>query len=592
MPTAELSWEAWYTIAVIVAMLVALVREVLRPDVVMLAALGALLLAGVLTPEQAFAGFSNPAVLTVASLFIVAAGVSRTGAFDFLDGWIAPRGSGRLSTIGRVMGSSAGLSALLNNTPIVAMLIPRVQAVAERVGMSSSRLMIPLSYAAIVGGMTTLIGTSTNLLASGFLQQNGLPGFSLFEFAWIGVPATLLVTLYMVFAGHRLLPDHARGEGIRSDARQFIFEVRVASGSVLAGRSVVEAELRSLGQAYLAHIRRRNVILPATPVEVLREEDVLAFSGDPDLLDRLVARDGLERVMNGVERPREDDQLMQFEAVVSANSGLVGRTLKEVRFRENYQGVVLAIHRRDEQIGRGLGTLRLEAGDLLLIEALPGFDRRHNQSGGDFYLVAPRKTVDEPMSRRAPVSMALFVGMIVVAAAGVMPLVTAAFLAALMTVFFRCLRLSEARRSLDFSILLMMAAALGIGQAVQTSGLAAVTGHGIVGAGAVLGSIGLLVGLYVATLLLTEVITNAAAVILMLPIALSVAGETNVDAHGLAIAVTIAASASFLSPVGYQTNLMVMSVGGYRFSDYFRAGIGVSLIVMLVTIVAVSQIWM
>ena len=714
----ELGWDAWYTVAVVVALVVILVKEYLRPDMAMMAALGAILAAGVLEPADAFAGFSNPAVLTVASLFIVAAGVSRTGAIDFMDAWMTPRRAGVRATIGRVMMPAAFLSAFLNNTPIVAMLIPRVQAVAERVGISSSRLLIPLSYAAIAGGMTTLIGTSTNLLASGFLVQNGYEGFHMFEFAWIGIPAACAVIIYLMVFGPRLLPDRSAGsetpgdvrdylfelrvpagsslvgrtivdaelrslksgflvhvrrqnvivqaapseilreedvlafsgdpdlidrllkrdgldrvmngyEGFHmfefawigipaacaviiylmvfgprllpdrsagsetpGDVRDYLFELRVPAGSSLVGRTIVDAELRSLKSGFLVHVRRQNVIVQAAPSEILREEDVLAFSGDPDLIDRLLKRDGLDRVMNGVDRPSIDHQLMQFDAVVSANSGLIGRTLKEVEFRETYQGVVLAIHRRDEQIAGGLGSVPLRAGDLLLIEALPGFDRRHNQSGGDFYLVVPRKVVDEPVSERAPLAIILFAAMIVLSAIGVIPLVSAAFIAALLTIATKCLRLSDARRSIDFTVLLTMAAALGVGQAVAASGLANAIGLSMVGLGGYLGLLGVLIALYLCTVLLTEIMSNAAAVILMLPIALSAAGELGVDPHGFAIVVTIAASASFLVPIGYQTNLMVMSVAGYRLADYLRAGIGVSAIVMIITITVVNWLWL
>ena len=588
----ELGWDAWYTVSVVVALVVILVKEYLRPDVAMMAALGAILAAGVLEPADAFAGFSNPAVLTVASLFIVAAGISRTGAIDFMDAWMTPRRGGVRATIGRVMMPAAFLSAFLNNTPIVAMLIPRVQAVAERVGISSSRLLIPLSYAAIAGGMTTLIGTSTNLLASGFLVQNGYEGFSMFEFAWIGIPAAGAVIIYLMIFGPRLLPNRSAGGETPGDVRDYLFELRVPAGSSLVGRTIVDAELRSLKSGFLVHVRRQNVIVQAAPSEILREEDVLAFSGDPDLIDRLLKRDGLDRVMNGVDRPSIDHQLMQFDAVVSANSGLVGRTLKEVEFRETYQGVVLAIHRRDEQIAGGLGSVPLRAGDLLLIEALPGFDRRHNQSGGDFYLVVPRKVVDEPVSERAPLAIILFAAMIVLSAIGVIPLVSAAFIAALLTIATKCLRLSDARRSIDFTVLLTMAAALGVGQAVAASGLANAIGLSMVGLGGYLGLLGVLIALYLCTVLLTEIMSNAAAVILMLPIALSAAGELGVDPHGFAIVVTIAASASFLVPIGYQTNLMVMSVAGYRLADYLRAGIGVSAIVMIITITVVNWLWL
>lgn len=584
-------WEAWFTLAVIGGMMVVLIREILRPDFALLTGVGVLLVAGVIDPPLAFSGFSNPAVMTVAALFVVAGGVTRTGAFDFLDRLMAGGGASGPSLMARVMAPTVAFSAFFNNTPIVAMLIPRVQSVAARLGFSSSRVLIPLSYAAIVGGMITVLGTSINLLASGYLQQTGERGFTLFELAWIGLPAAVLVIAYFALIGHKLLPDHLmpRPEGL---IRKYHFEVRLPYGSVLAGRTIAEAELRALRDAYLTHVRRQESVFQAAPDERLQEGDILAFTGDPDLLDDLVDREGLERVMNGVAVPDVQSHLIQYDAVVSANSGLVGRTLKDVAFREKYQGIVLAIHRRDREISSGLGSVPLEPGDLLLVEALAGFDRRYNQSGGDFYLVAPRKRVEISRSAKAPVAMGLFVTMILLTISGVMPLVTAAFLAALLMIFTRCLRLDEARRMVDIPILLMMAAALGLGRAVEASGLADMVGFGVVTVGSGFGVLGVLVALYVATNLLTEIITNAAAVILMLPVGIASAHQLGIDPHGFAIAVTIAASASFLSPIGYQTNLMVMSVGSYRFGDYFRAGIGVSLIVMVVTIAVVWWRWL
>lgn len=588
-----MAWEAWITLGVIAGLVVALVREIARPDVIVMGALGALMVSGVVTPEQAFAGFSNPAVITIAALYVVAAGVHRTGVLASLDRWLLPDPVRLPSLLLRIMAPVAALSSFLNNTPVVAMFIPRLQDVAERTGIPASKLLMPLSFAAIAGGMTTLLGTSTNLIASGLLLEAGYPGYSIFEFAWIGVPAVLFTVVYLAFIGHRFLPNSkTRGRNGAVRDRDYQFELRVGPSSSLAGKSIADAELRALRDAYLVHIHRDGRwIGPATPDEVLYPGDVLTFSGQPAAMERLLQRTGLERTVNGLAQTGPQDELPLYEAVVSSTSNLIGRTLKQVGFREHYQGVVLAIHRQNEQIRGALGNIPLKPGDLLLVEARDGFDKRWNHGQGDFYLVAPKRRAPQPLSRKAPIALGLMVAMILLNVLGVMPLAAAAFAAALGMVVLGCLRGAELRRSVDVSVMVTIAAAFGIGQAVEASGLASFVAHGIVQVVPSLGIFAVLVALYLATQLLTEIITNSAAVVLMVPIALAAGVDVGVDPRALALCVTIAASASFLSPLGYQTNLMVMGVGGYRVKDYIRTGFPISLGVMAIALTVVYWKW-
>ena len=290
------TWEAWLTLAVVAGLVVALVKDVARPELLLFASLAPLLAAGVLTPEDAFAGFSNSAPLAVGALFVVAAGVQATGALAFTDRLLFRRSGGLGATTAQMMLVTATLSAFLNNTPLVAMLMPRVQAWCERAGIAPSKLMIPLSYAAIVGGMTTLIGTSTNLLVSGLMEDAGLPGFGLFDLTLIGAPAALAVVVYFALIGHRSLPDRGVGRDDAPALTECLFEARVAPGSPLAGQTVEDAGLRALGDAFLVHVRSGDDVTPASPEAVLREGDVLLFTGQLDALDRLLARPGLARV--------------------------------------------------------------------------------------------------------------------------------------------------------------------------------------------------------------------------------------------------------------------------------------------------------
>ena len=600
-PDLVLGWEAWFTLGALVLMTAALVRSVAAPDLVLLGTLGLLLLAGIVTPVEAFAGFSNPAVIIIGALFVVAAGIERTRALAMLDRLLRPSGRQQEAgvsvpaALGRMMPLTMGLSSVLNNTPVVAMLMTRVQEQARRSGLAASRLLIPLSYAAILGGMITLVGTSTNVIVHGLLLEAGLPGFRMFDFTWVGLPASALVLAYFLLGGWRTLPDRPGGrERLGQQLRDYHFDVRVSITAPFAGQTVEEAGLRTLGTAYLVHIRRGDRVIAAAPEEVLDPRDVLTFVGTPGLLETLLERPGLERTVEAVPverslRPVTD--LVRYEAIVAPGSRLVGKSLRAADFRERFGGVVLAIQRRGEPLAGSLGRTPLRAGDLLLVEAGPGFESRHGRDREDFALVVPVDHSAAPASRRAPVALGLLVGMVVVATFGLVPLATAAFSAALAMILTGCLSASHARRAIDFSVLLVIAAALGVGRAVEATGLADMAAAGVTTVAAEAGPVGALLVLYLATNVLTELISNGAAAVLMFPVALSVAAGLGLDPTGLALTISIAASASFLTPIGYQTNLMVMGPGGYRYTDFTRVGLPVSLLVMAVTVTVVATVW-
>ncbi len=589
----ELGWQAWLTLAVILGMVVALVREVARPDLVLLGSLGLLLVAGVVTPVQAFAGFSNSAVLAVGALFVVAAGLQRTGALSFLDGVLFSKSRQPVLILPRLMVPTSFLSAFLNNTPIVAMFMPRVQRWSEDAGIPASKLMMPLSFAAILGGMTTLIGTSTNIVVSGLMEAADMRPMGMFELAWIGVPALAIVAIYFALVGHRLLPDRgAPGQALDDGLRNLLFEVRVEDDSILAGKTVEEAGLRALGDAYLVHLRRDGRFIPVRPGIGLAAGDILTFTGKAGMIDRLLERPGLTRALPAPEVP-QSGSLPMFEAVVADTSTLVGRTLREASFRETYGGVVLAIQRKNAQLAGSLGRIPIKAGDLFLIEAEPNFARRWNANRDDFYLVAPRAQ-DRlvPNTSKSPIAMVIMLGMIVLVTAGVMPIVTAAFAAALGMILTRCVTFGEARASVDISVLLIIAAALGIGKAVEVTGIAQVTADGLISATAPFGPVALLAAIYVATNILTELITHKAAAVLMFPIAVAAAAGLGFDPRPFAFIVAIGAAASFVTPIGYQTNLMVLAAGGYRYRDFVRNGLPVAILVMTVAVTVASLLWL
>ena len=595
MEFVSTDWHAWFTLGVIIITIVALLREIAQPELILIGALGLLLFAGVVEPKQAFQGFASPAVFAIGALYVVAAGVQRTEALRFLDKILLPTSKGIVTTLFRLMGITAFSSAFLNNTPIVAMLVPRIQQWSEKSQIPASQLLIPLSYAAIIGGTATLIGTSTNIIVSELLITGGYEGLSMFDLSWVGVPAALAVLLYFSLVGYRLLPRQGEKDQMFEDGlKKCLFELKVAEDSELAGKSVEESGLRSLEKAFLAHVQRGSRIITATPEETILPGDTLLFTGNASVLHELMDMPGFVRGTEPLANEEDEHMTLPlFEAVVSKSSDLVGKTLNEVRFRERYHGIVLGLQRQNESLQGGVGRIPLEAGDLLLIEAPNGFDKRWNENRQDFYLVASRAPEKKKsIPRRAPVAIGLMILMIIAFTTGVIPLVTAAFVTALGMIVTRCIRGGEARTAINFSVLAVIGAALGIGEAVTVSGLAQIIADQISLFAVGLSSIAVIAIIYLATNLLTELMTNQAAAILMLPIGLAVALKAGIELEAVAVTISVAASASFMTPFGYQTNLMVMAAGGYRFRDYFRAGLPVSLIVMTVTICMVYLVWM
>lgn len=583
-------WQQIYTAVVVILLIVFLVRDTIRPVLLFLSALAALLFAGVVSPAQAFSGFSNPAVFTVGALFIVAASVQHTGAIDGLARYLLPTDKGVTSVIFRLTSFTSFSSAFLNNTPIVAMLIPQIQRWSQLTGISSSRVLIPLSYAAIVGGIITLIGTSTNLIVSGMLSERGYEPFTFFELTWIGLPASVVVFLYMSLVMHRYLPEY----NTRSSSEitgEYQYDLEVPEHSELVGKTIDECGLRHLEIAYIVHVKRgKHLIGPIGPKFVIEGGDKLTFVGDHEHQDTLIREFDLVRAVPELDES-DDRSLPIYEAVVASSSRLVGRSLKETNFREYYRGVVVAIQRNNQLIRESLGNLKIQTGDLLLIEAKEGFDQRWNTEKGEFYLVVEKGESIKPLSSKAPLAIIITLLMVLLAAFEIVPIVITSLIAAVVMVMAGCLPENKVPREINLPILAVIAAALGVGQAVEASGLAQTVSDGLLFASSGMGIIAAIAVIYIVTNVLTEIVTNNAAAVLMVPTSIIMAYELGVDPHAFAVTVAVAASASFLSPFGYQTNLMVMGAGKYKFLDYTKAGFPITLFLFCLTVVVVYLKW-
>ncbi len=578
-----MSWQAWLTLAVVAATVLALVRDLLSPAVAVLGGVVALLVTGVIAPAEAFAGFSNPAPLTVAALYVLAAAVERTGTLQPLMEAMLGRTRGGRAALGRLLLPTAAVSAFLNNTPIVAMLAPQVGAWAERRGQSASRFLMPLSFATILGGVVTLIGTSTNLLVSGLLEASGREPIGMFELARVGLPVAAAGLVYLILFSDMLLPGRrAAARQAQEEIRAFTVNMEVSGGGPLDGATVEGGGLRHLQGVFLVQVRRGGeLIAPVAPDTRLRGGDLLTFAGKADLVIDLQRTRGLMSAEREHILSFDGPGHTFFEAVLGESSPLVGKTLKEAEFRGRYQAAVVAIHRAGQRIPSKLGEVRLKVGDTLLIVADPRFRERWRDRS-DFLLVSLVGGSPPMATRRAAIVGVITVAVIALAGAGVLPILEAALLGAFAVVATGVLTPAEARSAVDLDVILVIAGSFGLGAALERSGLAASLASGVASAGGHFGMVGAVAAVSLATIVLTELVTNNAAAALMFPIGIAVALDLGADPRAFAIAVAVSASASFLTPIGYQTNTMVYGMGGYRFSDFARLGAGLTAIVLIV----------
>ncbi len=585
--------EAWITIGVITLCFLSLVFSRWAADVVLMGGVTLLLVLGILSPEAALSGLANEGMVTVGVLFIVSAGLRETGAINWITDFLLGRPTSTSSAQMRVMAPVAAMSAFLNNTPVVAMLIPAVTDWARKYQLSISKLLMPLSYAAIVGGTCTLIGTSTNLIVNGLLiEESGTEGLAMFEMAWIGVPCTILTFIYVLFASKWLLPERKSAITQFSDVRQYTVEMMVEERSSLEGKSIEEAGLRQLSGLYLIEIDRRGHVIPAvSPRQVLESGDRLVFAGVVDSVVDLQKIRGLKPATNQVFKvnvPRPERNFI--EAVISDSNPLVGKSVKEGKFRSRYNAAIIAVSRNGEQLRLKIGDIVLRPGDTLLLEAPSDFIDHHRNSR-DFFLVSQLLGSRPPRHNRALISLSILAGMVILVSTGVLSMLKGALLASGLMIITRCLTGNIARRAVDWQVLIVIAASFGLGQALHQTGGADYLANQIVNIAGTGDPIIALSAVYFATALLTAMITNNAAAVLMFPVVLSMASSLGVSYMPFLIVLMIAASTSFATPIGYQTNLMVFGPGGYHFSDFIRMGLPLTVLVGGVCLLIVPLIW-
>ncbi|NBB94829.1 MAG: SLC13 family permease [Planctomycetes bacterium] len=594
-----MTWEAWLTIGVVVFVLAALWRNWAQPDIIMAGALTLLMAAGMISgsprlpdPREAVAGFGNAGPITVGVLFIVVQGLVRTGATERLTRPFLGLPKTPLGAQGRMILPVTTLSAFLNNTPIVAMFMPVMTDWARKTGISPSRLFIPLSYASIFGGICTLIGTSTNLVIAGMvLADDTLPAVGMFDIALIGLPCAAVGIVYLLLVGRWLLPDRKPALSLGTDPRQYTVEMIVEPDGPLVGKTIEQAGLRHLPGLYLAEIDRDGAVLPAVaPDRRLDTGDRLVFVGIVESVVDLRKIRGLAPATDQVFKLAAGPTgRCLVEAVVSRDCPLLGQSIREGRFRSVYDAVVVAVARHGERLQQKIGDIELQAGDTLLLETSREFaDRQRNSR--DFYLVSALDGSAPMRHERAPMALAILVAMVATVTVGWLNMLTAAMLAAGLMLITRCCTGNEARQSVDWRVLVVIGAALGVGRAMQTSGAADGMARSLIGLAGERPWL-VLAAVYAVTTLFTELITNNAAAVLVYPIAVASARTLGVNPMAFVFCIMVAASASFATPIGYQTNLMVYGPGGYRFSDYLRIGLPLNLLMLAVAVGLAPLIW-
>lgn len=591
-----MTFNFYYTLALFILLTFLLIKEVFPPEVSIFSVLLLLLIGNVITVKEAFSGFSNEGMLTIGLLFAISGALQATGVLNSLINFVL-KGSGKKgirSGLTRLLVPIAILSGFLNNTPIIAMIISPLQRWSEQHNFSVSKFLIPVSYAAILGGMCTLIGTSTNLIVHGLMIENGYSGFGFFELSLIGLPILFVGMIYLLVFGYKLLPEtKTLREEISKSSRDYVVELKVKDDYKYIGFSIEDAGLRHLKGLYLFQIERNNTTInPASPKEIIQLGDRLFFTGLPQTILELQKTTGLEIIEDSRFdlKNYDSDKLKSFEVVVSPSSPLINQKIKESNFREKYNSVIIAIHRNGTRIKEKIGNIVLEAGDTLLLLSDKQFKNRWYNSK-DFYLISEFNGVLSKPKWHAYFSAVVFIFALILSFTGVIPLISAMGIAAVVLVLSGTLSKENVINSIDWKVLLIIASSFGIAIAMEKSGVGGFFADIILSVSQNFGTIGIIAGVYIVTALYTNFITNNTAAVLMFPIAFAIANSLSIDIHALAVAIAIGASSSFATPISYQTNLMVYGPGGYKFNDFVKTGMPLQFVSLIITVPVIYSIY-
>tara|TARA_Y100001960_G_C14745561_1_gene865414 strand:- start:217 stop:1992 length:1776 start_codon:yes stop_codon:yes gene_type:complete len=588
------TWEIAFVLGLTIVAVVLFVTEKFSTDVVAVLVMVVLLVSGILTPAEGFNGFANPATVTVGAMFVISAGLFRAGAVNFLGRGLRrlARRSSTLMVLVMMLGVGS-LSSFLNNTATVAIMIPVIMVVAQRVNTSPSKLLMPLAFASLLGGMCTVLGTSTNILASSMAETAGLEPLSMFEFSRLGIIFFAVGVIYMMTIGRKMIPEHrTSGDLTRSfGLGDYLTELQLSDKSPLVGESLESAPLLEEFDIEVLQIIRGKDLLRPTPKTVLREHDLLRVKGDVstinELKERAEASLGMQIKWQDSDLESKDTKLV--EAVVGPSSPLAGRSLVESNPRKNYGVSVLAIRHHGALKHGELQNIKLMSGDTLLIEVpnsrIPYLIQQR------VFLVASKAGIPQFDLPKAAKGVAIVVSVITSAALGWLSIASAAAAGALLIVLSKCISMEEAYAAIEWNVLFLLAGMLALSIAMEKTGTSAMLAGGIVDVFGAMGPRALVAAFFGATMLLTSVMSNQATVALLIPVAITTAYSIDANPRTFIFAVMFAASSSFMTPVGYQTNTMIYGPGQYTFNDFLRVGTPLSLIFWVLGTLLIPWFW-
>jgi di/tricarboxylate transporter len=596
-----MTWEIGFMLVLLVVILATFVWERIPAELTAMSAFALLLAMGLLPVREAMAVFSNPGPIAVGAMFILSAALEKCGAIDLVACALARMPVLKLWAVLPVLVIGVGsISAFINNTPVVVVFLPVVLSLARRIKVPASKLLIPLSYGSIFGGTCTLVGTSTNIIVSSMAGSAGYEPFSMFELAWVGLPVFAAGTLYLMLLGPRLLPDRATISSILSEdeRREYIVEAFVEEGSPLAGKALQATSLGKVKGVRVLEILRHGVRLGAATREtVLQDGDRLLLALSPRAVSRAQEAAGLDirdSLGEGLGQISLSTGII-VEAVLGPDSDLIGKALADINFRQQYRLAPMAIPRRGKNLMRDFDRVPLEYGDtLLLLGTTEAVDQL--RSNPDLLILDRPPVILASRRKRIPLILGVIAGVIAAATSGVMPITPAAIIGCVILLLTKCLSSREAYDAIHWPILFLIFAMLGVGAAMEATGTAAWLAAKLTHlSGAAFPDawrpLLLLAGIYLLTTTLTEILSNNAAAVLISTLAIGLAQSLGLDPRPFLVAVAVAASASFATPIGYQTNTYVYGVGGYRFADFARIGIPLNLIAFLVAMLVIPRVW-